>query len=232
MPNESKIKQNKLTKEQPLLRIGILGGTFDPIHHGHLNPAKQVAQWLDINKITLLPAHIPPHKSSTSADALQRKEMVSLVCQNDPLFELDARELTRHTPSFTVETLKEIKRDNPNSQIFFIIGMDSLLNFTSWHQWQEILTLCHLVVNSRPCYDLSTMNNETNTLLKNHRATQLSEIKQCESGRIFIHENQHWDVSSTELRTQLKVQLKHQQTAHNAIPDCVLNFITQEQLYR
>ena len=228
MPSEPFPKNQEHKTKNTLIRIGILGGTFDPIHIGHINPAKQVAKWLSLDKLTLLPAHIPPHKSSTSANALQRRDMVNLVCKNYNSFELDARELTRHTPSFTVETLQEIKAESPHSQLFFIIGMDSLLNFTSWHQWQEILTLCHLVVNSRPTYDLSTMNNETKTLLKKHRATDLSEINQCESGRIFIHENQHWDVSSTQLRTQLK----NQQSTHNSIPECVLNFITQEQLYR
>ncbi|MDC1255984.1 nicotinate-nucleotide adenylyltransferase [bacterium] len=228
MPSETNLK-NKATKtNNKLTRIGILGGTFDPIHIGHINPAKQVAKWLNLDKLTLLPVHIPPHKSSTNANALQRKHMVNLVCQNDALFELDARELSRQTPSFTVETLQEIKRDNPSSQIFFIIGMDSLLSFTSWHQWQEILTLCHLVVNTRPAYDLDSTNAETDNLLKKHRATDLKEINECESGRIFIHGNQHWNVSSTELRAQLK----NSKNTNNLIPALVMKYIQQEQLYR
>ena len=155
MPNPEKLK-----------RIAILGGTFDPIHHGHLKPAQQVANWLKLEKLVLLPAHIPPHKNGTYANASQRKAMVELVCEHDKLFHIDSRELTRTSPSYTVETLKEIKSENPHSQLFFIIGMDSLLNFTSWHQWQEILMLCHLVVNNRPQYEFASINIQTKNLLQ------------------------------------------------------------------
>jgi len=226
MASDSESKINKTLT--PFKRIAILGGTFDPIHLGHLKPAQQVAKWLDVEQLTLLPAHIPPHKNGTYANAKQRQAMVDLVCQYNPLFKIDARELARSTPSYTVETLRELKRDNPQCQLFFIIGMDSLLNFTLWHQWQEILTLCHLVVNSRPHYDISTINNETKELLKQRQTNNLSDIEQAQSGRIFIQENLLCDISSTEIRAQLK----NLSTDNNYLPEYIFNYINQQQLYR
>ena len=106
--NTHKRPHASLNKVKQLTRIGILGGTFDPIHFGHINPAINTAKWLELSQLILLPAHIPPHKSQTKASALHRKAMVSLVCDDYPLFKLDDRELLRSSPSYTVETLKEM----------------------------------------------------------------------------------------------------------------------------
>lgn len=217
-----------MPKTTELTRIAILGGTFDPIHNGHLQPVQQVASWLKLEKLILLPAHIPPHKNGTFATASHRRAMVELVCQHNELFELDSRELARNTASYTVDTLREIKTENPNSQLFFIIGMDSLLNFTLWHHWQEILTLCHLVVNKRPEYDIANINNQTKALLAKRRTTELSEIHHLAAGRIFLQENLLCDVSSTQIRAQLKssnAQVQH-------LPTYILRYISQQQLYR
>ena len=104
-----------------------MGGTFDPIHNGHIETAKETAKWLNVEQLFLLPAHIP-HKYSSTASALHREKMVSIICQQQPLFQLDNRELKRKTSSYTVTSLQEIKQEQPESILFFIIGMDSFLN--------------------------------------------------------------------------------------------------------
>ena len=215
-------------KTSEIKRIGILGGTFDPIHLGHIEPAISTAKYLGLEQITLLPAHIPPHKRFTSANANQRKEMVELVCQESTLFSLDMRELRRNTPSYTVETLKEIKAESPSSQIFFIIGMDSLLSFTTWFKWQEILQYCHLVVNTRPDHDLAIANEDTQRLLKKHHIDNISQIGNKAAGNIIIRHKESWHVSSTVLRQQLKQQAK----LSNLIPESVANYILKHKLYR
>ena len=208
--------------------IVIMGGTFDPIHNGHIETAKETAKWLNVEQLFLLPAHIPPHKSSTTANALHREKMVSIICQQQPLFQLDNRELKRKTSSYTVTSLQEIKQEQPESILFFIIGMDSFLNFTSWHQWRTIMSLCHIVVNIRPGYELNKINTVTQKLLKDHRIHSLTDIKQQEAGGIIFHQNQSLNISSSEIRKHLL----DNKPKNNHLPECIHNYIIQENLYQ
>ena len=220
------ISKNSLTN--PMERIGIFGGTFDPIHFGHIHTAKQTAQWLNLDKLLILPSHIPPHKSKTSATAEQRLAMVDIVCQKDPALILDKRELNKHSPSYTVETLREIKTEYAQAQLFFIVGMDSLLTFNTWHKYQEILSLCHLVVNTRPNYQIDRNNIELTQLLENHQISHLNELKQKEAGSILLHDSKDWRISSTEIRK--KIKSKH--NCSELLPKDILSYINKEQLYR
>ena len=219
---------NSNKPRQPKKNIVIMGGTFDPIHNGHIETAKETAQWLNVDQLFLLPAHIPPHKSSTEANAFHRENMVRIVCQQQPLFQLDNRELKRQTSSYTVTSLQEIKQEQPNSTIFFIIGMDSLLDFTTWHQWQTILSLCHLVVNIRPGYPLKQINTATQELLKNHQKHNIDSITQQDAGGIILHKNQSFDVSSSEIRQQLY----DENLTENLLTAAVHQYIIEEKLYQ
>jgi len=212
--------------------IGIFGGTFDPIHVGHSQSAGAVAQWLNLAKILFIPAHIPPHKncvnSVPTASAKQRSAMVELVCKEHNLFECDNRELMRQQHSYTIDTLLELKEKYPQQSLFFIIGMDSLLTFTRWHRFQDILKLCHLVVNTRPNYDLSQVNSETETLLAQHRVLSKDELTKESVGAIFFTKPLFIDVSSTKLRQNLKTAQCCQQYLYPS----VIDFINKNQLYR
>ncbi len=216
------------TTSTALHRIGILGGTFDPIHYGHIFPAIATAKWLQLETLHLLPAHIPPHKSSTTASVSQRMQMVELVCQQQPLLRLDKRELLRDKPSYTIDTLKELKREQSNSQLFFVMGMDSLLNFTLWHQWQEILKLCHLVVNIRPGYPLTEQLNSLTPKLRENIVHSLNHLTDLEAGKIIIHQQLALDISSTELRKDIANNLFN----NNKIPQVVIDYIQQQKLYQ
>ena len=215
-------------KKDKTLDIGILGGTFDPIHLGHIKPAKQLLHWLGLKQIVLMPAHIPPHKTAPSALPAQRAQMVKLVCQQESAFTCDERELKRTTPSFTLDTLLEIKHQHPHQRIFFIVGMDSLLTFTQWHKWQEILTLCHLVVNTRPGYALSNMSAATQQLLARHQVTDVNQMKQHMAGNIIFSPDYHCNISSTQIRQQLKSSTYCQ----HLLPEPVLSYIRQHNLYQ
>lgn len=210
--------------------LAILGGTFDPIHNGHITPAHHVAKWLGVNHVSLMPTHRPPHKNTVSATAQQRTEMIKLVCKDDTLFTCDERELNRTCLSYTVETLKEIKRESPEKVIYFIIGMDSLLTFQQWHQWQEILTLCHLVVNSRPNHSSDHLPNDLQLLLKQHKLPLKKNLPSSTetAGYILFPPEISCDISSTLIRSNIKEHLDCQ----SLLPASVFNYINQHQLYR
>jgi len=226
-------------------KIGILGGTFDPIHKGHIGPAKQALQQFYLNKILVIPAHKPPHKNTTTASTAHRVKMAELVCNNENAFELDTREINRSTLSYTVDTLKEIKTEQPNSELFFIMGMDSLLSFTKWHRWQDILLHCHLIVNTRPGYNLNNINDETQQLLAQHQMSiatyqqNASTHATNKAGYIFLHPVDELDISSTHIRSQFKPQLSPksdnlpyltQELTPYLTPE-VLQYITMHKLY-
>lgn len=216
--------------------IGILGGTFDPIHLGHTVPAKAVAAHLSLDKVLLIPANIPPHKASPNVSAKQRTTMVKLACDAEPIFSCDERELSRDCLSFTFDTLKELAQCHPNASLYFIMGLDSLLTFTTWHKYQDILSYCHLVVNTRPNYQLSNLNQDTKTLLKTHQIDDVTALQNTKSGGILLlpsqlpnyDEHLHINISSSEIRQSL---LNRQACQHLLSPK-VFAFINKNKLYR
>ncbi len=207
--------------------IGILGGTFDPIHYGHIKPTLAAAKWLALDKVKLMPAHIPPHKPTTYASSKQRLAMVKLVCQQYPTFTYDARELNRNTPSFTVETLQEIKAEQPNSRLFFFIGMDSFINFCTWHHYPKILQLCHLVVSARPNYTLTNLDDLGKNLLNKHQLKSPSQAKICDAGGILLAPEYHYDISSTTIREIFNTP----KIAKQHLPEAVFDYIVEQKLY-
>ena len=191
-------------------RIGILGGTFDPIHLGHIQPARQVFFKYSLDKLLIIPAHKPPHKSNTNTTTEHRVNMVKLICQQEANFELDTREIERTTLSYSVDTVKELKVKYPNSELFFIMGMDSLINFTSWYKWETILQCCNLIVNTRPGYDLQSINDDTKLLLANHMTPnseliyqQKTEKPSVTTGKIYLNDCDELNISSTDIRQYL-----------------------------
>lgn len=216
--------------------IGILGGTFDPIHLGHTLPAKAVADYLSLSTVLLIPAKSPPHKVTPNVSAQQRAEMVHLACSTELSLTCDERELERDGHSYTIDTLKELSTEFPQQTLHFIIGLDSLLTFTQWHKYQEILSLCHLIVNTRPNYQLNNLNQATVELLNNHLIRTVDELKTHKSGKILLlpnslpsyHDHLHLDISSSEIRQKLSNKEDYQQF----IAPSVYAFIKKNNLYR
>ena len=206
--------------------IAIMGGTFNPIHNGHIQTATAVAQWLGITNIILLPAHIPPHKQTPSVSSDVRARIVQKVCQHNPLFSCDTRELARQKPSFTVDTLTEYRQEHPHSRLFFLIGMDSLLNFTSWHRWQEIMKLCHLVVSTRPGYDVSNIPRQTHAVLSPYIHDDITQIKDIAGAIIFAPPCQY-NISSTEIRERIE----NGESITHWLPPEVAKYIESKKIY-
>jgi nicotinate-nucleotide adenylyltransferase len=181
----------------PKLR-GFYGGTFDPIHQGHLQSALFVQQYCQLDSLDLLPCHLPPHRDSPSS-SLHRAEMVRLAIAPYPQLQLNLLELSRHTPSYTVDTLEQLQRQYPGDILCFVIGMDSLAYLTRWHRWREILALCHLLVLARPGY--SSADGDAPVLLQQFGAASFAQLKHSGCGHILLLPNPPVDASATAIRS-------------------------------
>lgn len=183
--------------------IAILGGSFDPIHLGHISIAQQTAKWLGSEKVTLIPAYLSPHKTKSHAAAEHRKQMLSALAEANNLFSIDTREIEKATPSFTVDTLEAYRLEFPKHKLFFIVGMDSLLSFTRWHRWQDILKVANLVVTVRPGYSETSLSPACFSQLEKF-FTPCSPTEHGDlAGNIYFYHQKPFDISSSELRTNL-----------------------------
>ncbi|WP_351000970.1 nicotinate-nucleotide adenylyltransferase [Shewanella sp. TB7-MNA-CIBAN-0143] len=211
------------------MRIGILGGTFDPIHLGHINPALDVKQQLHLDQIWLMPNHIPPHKNTTVVSTHHRLEMVKLVCQQYPEFKLCDIEINRDTPSYSVTTLTLLTQQYPDDEFFFIMGMDSFVQLPLWYQWQSLFNLCHIALCQRPGWAMDTHSEMTKELLfRQATADYLDSPSHAKNGRIFSINSQLVDISSTEIRQQLAQNID----ISTVLSQTTTEYIRQHQLYR
>ena len=179
--------------------MGIFGGTFDPIHYGHLRTAFEMLQALRFGEVRFMPCGDPPHRGQPHADAGLRLEMVRVAVEAQPGFVVDDRELKREGPSYSVDTLSELRAEYPARPIGLIIGMDAFLGLPKWHQWRDILELAHVVVAHRPGWrapDLGPLGE----LLADRGTHRIDDLHQAPGGRIFIHDVTQLEISSSEIR--------------------------------
>ncbi|MGK3130857.1 nicotinate-nucleotide adenylyltransferase [Pantoea sp. C8B4] len=207
----------------------LFGGTFDPIHFGHLRPVEALAQQVGLKKVTLLPNNVPPHRPQPEASARQRVEMLCCAIATRPLFDIDTRELERDTPSWTVATLEALRAERGAEQpLGFIIGQDSLLTLAKWHRWQDLLSLCHLLVCQRPGYATQMETPEMQQWLDAHRAQHAEQLHHAPAGHIWLADTPLFDISATEIR-----QRRHLgQSCTDLLPDAVIDYIDRAGLYR
>jgi nicotinate-nucleotide adenylyltransferase len=188
---------------KPLL--GILGGTFDPVHFGHLRPALDVKQALGLEQVRFLPNSIPPHREQPWLDAGSRKLLLEIALQDMPGFELDCLELERDGKSYMVDTLASLHDDFPDHHLCLILGMDAFSKLHQWYQWQCILEQCHIVVTSRPGFDWPSAPELK--ALQACRTSDVNELKQESAGRILLQFVTQLDISASEIRRQLQAGL-------------------------
>lgn len=207
----------------------LFGGTFDPIHYGHLRPVEALARQIGLQQVTLLPNNVPPHKPQPEASAAQRVAMIEQAIADRPLFNIDLRELQRQTPSYTVETLRGLRAERgPQQPVGFIIGQDSLLTLHHWHQWQELLELCHLLVCKRPGYPAEMANEEMQNWLDRHVCRDTARFHQQPHGLIYLADTPMINISATEIRQRYL----QKQSCSDLLPDAVIDYISHAGLYR
>ena len=187
--------------------IGIFGGTFDPIHFGHIKPVLSVKQALNLSQIQFIPNSVPPHRDAPWLSADQRLSLLQSALGEYADLVVDQRELDREGPSYMVDTLRSLNSDYQNESICLIIGMDAFFGITQWRQWKQLFELCHLVVTTRPGFDqaliLEQVGAENYPFLAEKMTQDIETLKQGKTGKILLQSVPLLDISSTEIRTKL-----------------------------
>jgi len=179
--------------------LGVFGGTFDPIHFGHLRTAFELLQALRLAQLRFIPAGSPPHRDVPLADAQARLAMVRAATADQPGFVVDDREVRRAGPSYTVTTLGELRAEFPDQPFCLIVGMDAFLGLPKWHQWREILELAHLVVAHRPGWQFPGLG-PLGELLADRGTARVDDLHGALAGRILVQQVTQLEISSTDLR--------------------------------
>jgi nicotinate-nucleotide adenylyltransferase len=179
--------------------LGIFGGTFDPIHFGHLRTAFELLQVLRLDELRFVPAGNPPHRDVPLAEAGLRLAMVRAAIAGQPGFAVDDREVRRVGPSYTVTTLSELRAEFPGRPLCLVVGMDAFLGLPKWHQWREILALAHVAVAHRPGWRAPTAG-ALGELLVDRGTARVDDLHGFPAGRIFVHPVTQLEISSTDLR--------------------------------
>lgn len=182
--------------------LGIFGGTFDPVHFGHLRTAFEILQALGLRELRFIPAGDPPHRDPPRADASRRLELVRAAVADQPGFVVDDREVRRQGRSYSVLTLTELRAEMPQVPLCLIVGMDAFLGLPTWHRWRELLELAHVVVAPRPGWVAPT-TGEIGAMLGERRAVAASELQCALAGRILVQPVTQLEISSSELRDLL-----------------------------
>lgn len=212
---------------KPLLAY--YGGTFDPIHFGHIKPVEALAHQVGLQKVVIIPNNVPPHRPQPEASSAQRKAMIEAAIHNNALFELDDRELQRAMPSWTADTMEALRNEQGAAQpLGFIIGQDSLLAFRTWHRYADILACCHLLVCRRPGYPLTMPDAEQQRWLEQHLAADAGELHALPAGKIFLADTPLLAISATDIRQRLE----NGQPCDDLVPGPVMGYIMRHGLYR
>jgi nicotinate-nucleotide adenylyltransferase len=202
-------------------RIGLFGGTFDPVHIGHLRSAVEVAETLLLDELRLIPSARPPHRTTPQVSAVDRLAMVRLAVADTSVLQVDDRELQRDKPSYSIDTLESLRSElAADDQLVLLLGWDAFCGLPSWQRWEELLQHCHILVLQRP-----DANSEAPEALRN-----LSDPSALSgpSGQIaFI-----WQTPLAVSATQIRSLLASGKSARFLVPDAVLAYIHAHGLYR
>lgn len=204
----------------------VFGGTFDPIHHGHLATSNALMKELGIDRLAFMPSATPPHRAQPEASAKQRLDMVRLACKDYPRFEAEDWELKQTRPSYTASTLAELSEHYPGDTLIFVMGMDSLMSLNQWYQWQDIIKHAHIVVMPRSGVPFEPQDSELKRFIEQHRVYQPGTLTEDPDGKLYIAQTPLIDISATELRSQL-----HERPASPPIPTAVYEYIKANKLY-
>jgi nicotinate-nucleotide adenylyltransferase len=210
--------------------IGIYGGTFDPVHFGHLRPALDVLEGIGLEQVRFIPCGQPPHRQQPVASAEQRLAMVSLAVSEQPGFIVDDREISRGGMSYMVDTLTSLKQEKPHKTFCLILGMDAFIEFEQWKRWQDILQMVNLVVTHRPNadFDSEKTGHTLNEYLVNHRQDDINTFLEAPAGKILFYPVTQLDISSTRVRNCIR----DGKNIRYLLPQVVTDYIQQNRIYQ
>jgi len=209
------------------LKIGILGGTFNPPHLAHLRLAEEVAQLYGLERVVFIPCHIPPHKTSLQiAPAADRLRMTQKACENNPLFEVSDMEIAATGPSYTVNTLETLA-DKKEFDTFFILGTDSLREVSTWKGYERLFSLANFIVVTRPGIDFAAAWAEVPSHLRDQFQQQGDDLVHQGSKRLIQSNLQGLNISATRIRS-----LMHSgQSIRYLVTESVRSYIIDRKLY-
>ena len=223
--------------------VGILGGTFDPVHNGHIQIALDALELLGLDEVRLMPCHRPPHRGCPRLTSEQRVELLRLAVKEYPQLSVDTRELQREQASYTVTTLEDLRQElGENTSIVFILGADAFAQLATWHQWERLRDLAHIVVMARPnssspshpvlqqWVEQATVRLSATTEDRSFSIEGKAAFKQQSSGGFALLERHLMDVSATAIRAQLEGVCHSNEVAQ--LPSAVAAYIQERGLYR
>jgi nicotinate-nucleotide adenylyltransferase len=211
------------------VRIGVYGGTFDPVHYGHLRTALEVRESLALDEVRMLPCRLPAHRSDPGASAEQRRAMleVALAGAADSGLVLDDRELKREGPSYMVDTLRSFRSEFPEATLCLIIGADAFLGLEGWSRWEQLFELAHIAVMGRPGSENTGMSPRLIEEWSSRSSTDISDLSSSQSGRIYPVEVTRLAISATRIRDLLG----RGSSVRFLLPEVVTDYIRQQGLY-
>jgi len=204
--------------------IGVYGGTFNPIHYGHLRTALEVKVLFNLDQLRLIPCRKPPHREQPEVSGQMRLEMLQLAIKGVAGFIADSRELDRQGPSYMVDTLRSLRQEMPEQSIILFIGADAFLGLEKWYCWQQLFDFAHLVVMTRPGFSLSPESE----FLRQRLVNQREMLAAKSAGYLLFQAVTPLDISATQIRQIIATDGNPQ----FLLPDAVLAFIRQHQLYQ
>jgi nicotinate-nucleotide adenylyltransferase len=204
--------------------IGIYGGTFDPIHYGHLRVNLELCELLDLDHVRFIPAFLPPHKGKLQSTARQRVEMVAQAIASESRFILDDREIQREGMSYMVDTLSDLRQEYPESPLYLLMGMDAFAGIDQWYEWQELLTYAHIIISHRP--DVSAWSKRVSHFYQTHQTDSVG-LQSALCGKIKQEVVTQLAISATDIRNRRAKK----QSIRFLMPDSVINLIKYYNLY-
>jgi nicotinate-nucleotide adenylyltransferase len=215
-----------LSADQERVGVAVFGGTFDPVHFGHLRSALELLEALSLAQLRFMPAREPPHRGTPAVSAEDRARMVELAIAGEARFACDRRELHRSGPSYSYDSLSELREElGASTPLCLVMGCDALLGLPGWYRWRELSELAHLLVIARPGWTMP----DTGELAEfvRERAAKPEALKAEPAGRIISQTLRPQDISATAIRALLQSG----QSARYLLPDSVLAYITERRLY-
>jgi nicotinate-nucleotide adenylyltransferase len=206
--------------------IGLFGGTFDPLHYGHMRTALELLQALRLAEVRFMPTGSPPHREQPHAPAQVRLAMVRAAVADQSAFVVDDREIRRTGVSYSVDTLTELRSEYPKRSLCLLLGMDAFLGLPNWHRWRELLDLAHIIVAHRPGWRAPTMG-PLGEVMVDRGTGSVRDLHEQHAGRIYVHAVTQLEISSTELRQLIGAGLDPQYL----VPEEVRRIIRETRCY-
>ena len=206
--------------------LALFGGTFDPVHYGHLRCANEARQKLKLDTLFLLPAGTPPHRNAPRATAKQRLDMLQLAQTEFPRLGIDDREIRRSGPSYMVDTLRELREESLQRPLLLMIGQDVANHLHSWYQFEQLFELAHLVILTRPATQ-AEYRQDVARQIQQRLTDEVDKLRQSKAGMVLNLEVASIDISATMIKSIIRLR----RSPGPMLPALVLEYITKNQLY-